>query len=87
MSVLLGRDAECALLDALLASVRSGRSATLVLRGEAGVGKTAGTPRRWRGAGPRARKEYEGYAHLLPAQKGWEQIADEVLDWAVAHAR
>jgi pimeloyl-ACP methyl ester carboxylesterase len=33
------------------------------------------------------RKEYEGYAHLLPAQKGWELIADEVLDWALRHAR
>ncbi|TCC00162.1 alpha/beta hydrolase [Micromonospora zingiberis] len=33
------------------------------------------------------RREYPGYAHLLPAQKGWEQIADEVLDWAVQHAR
>jgi pimeloyl-ACP methyl ester carboxylesterase len=32
-------------------------------------------------------REYEGYAHLLPAQKGWEQIADEVLEWAVGHAR
>ncbi|SDT77507.1 alpha/beta hydrolase [Actinoplanes derwentensis] len=32
-------------------------------------------------------REYEGYAHLLPAQKGWEQIADEVLDWALRHAR
>jgi len=32
-------------------------------------------------------KEYEGYAHLLPAQKGWEQIADDVLDWAKEHAR
>jgi pimeloyl-ACP methyl ester carboxylesterase len=32
-------------------------------------------------------KEYEGYAHLLPAQEGWEQIADEVLEWAIAHAR
>jgi hypothetical protein len=28
-----------------------------------------------------------GYAHLLPAEKGQEQIADEVLDWAVQHAR
>ena len=27
-------------------------------------------------------REYEGYAHLLPAQEGWERIADEVLDWA-----
>jgi pimeloyl-ACP methyl ester carboxylesterase len=32
-------------------------------------------------------KEYEGYAHLLPAQKGWEEIADYALDWAVEHAR
>ncbi|MFW3172471.1 alpha/beta hydrolase [Geodermatophilus sp. CPCC 206100] len=32
-------------------------------------------------------EEYPGYAHLLPAQEGWERIADHVLDWAVAHAR
>ena len=32
-------------------------------------------------------REYEGYAHLLPAQKGWESIADDVLAWAVEHAR
>jgi pimeloyl-ACP methyl ester carboxylesterase len=31
-------------------------------------------------------REYEGYAHLLPAQDGWQQIADGVLDWAVQHA-
>ena len=28
-------------------------------------------------------KLYEGYAHLLPAQEGWEEIADFVLDWAL----
>ncbi|NYH40578.1 pimeloyl-ACP methyl ester carboxylesterase [Micromonospora jinlongensis] len=33
------------------------------------------------------RREYDGYAHLLPAQKGWQEIADEVLDWALRHAR
>ncbi|MEV6298575.1 AAA family ATPase [Actinoplanes sp. NPDC051861] len=38
---LFGRDSECATLDGLLAQARSGRSAALVLRGEAGVGKTA----------------------------------------------
>ena len=38
---LLGRRTECATLDQLLASVRSGLSRSLVLRGEAGVGKTA----------------------------------------------
>ncbi|MGK5678817.1 AAA family ATPase [Actinoplanes sp. URMC 104] len=38
---LFGRAAECAILDSLLSQARSGRSASLVLRGEAGVGKTA----------------------------------------------
>jgi pimeloyl-ACP methyl ester carboxylesterase len=33
------------------------------------------------------RLEYPGYAHLLPAQEGWQQIADVALDWAVSHAR
>jgi alpha-beta hydrolase superfamily lysophospholipase len=32
-------------------------------------------------------KDYEGFAHLMPAQEGWEQIADDALDWALAHAR
>ena len=32
-------------------------------------------------------KEYEGFAHLLPAQEGWEEIADYALDWAIEHAR
>ena len=32
-------------------------------------------------------KEYEGYAHLLPAQEGWEEIADYALEWAVENAR
>jgi DNA-binding CsgD family transcriptional regulator len=38
---LLGRRRECAALDELLASVRAGPSRALVLRGEAGVGKSA----------------------------------------------
>jgi DNA-binding CsgD family transcriptional regulator len=38
---LRGRRDECAALDALLAGVRVGRSGVLVLRGEAGIGKTA----------------------------------------------
>jgi DNA-binding CsgD family transcriptional regulator len=38
---LLGRTDECALLDALVADVRRGASRSLVLRGEAGIGKTA----------------------------------------------
>ena len=39
--MLRGRSAECAELDRLLEAVRSGQSAVLVLRGEAGIGKTA----------------------------------------------
>ena len=38
---LRGRRAECEALDRLLADVRAGQSQVLVLRGEAGVGKTA----------------------------------------------
>jgi DNA-binding CsgD family transcriptional regulator/tetratricopeptide (TPR) repeat protein len=38
---LLGRRSECETLDRLLRSVRSGRSEVLVVRGEAGIGKTA----------------------------------------------
>ncbi|WP_105975617.1 alpha/beta hydrolase [Streptomyces geranii] len=32
-------------------------------------------------------KEYAGRPHLLPAAPGWEEIADDVLEWAVQHAR
>jgi DNA-binding CsgD family transcriptional regulator len=39
--VLRGRASECAQLDELLAAARDGRSGALVLRGEAGIGKTA----------------------------------------------
>ncbi|SDI62308.1 alpha/beta hydrolase [Nonomuraea jiangxiensis] len=30
--------------------------------------------------------EYPGRAHLMPAEKGWEEIADHALDWALRHA-
>lgn len=39
--VLLGRAGECQAFDRLLQNLRSGQSAVLVVRGEAGVGKTA----------------------------------------------
>jgi DNA-binding CsgD family transcriptional regulator len=38
---LIGREAECRSLDELLVDVHEGRSRSLVVRGEAGVGKTA----------------------------------------------
>src|SRR4051794_36608226 len=38
---LCGRNAECATLERLLEEVRAGKGRALVLRGEAGVGKTA----------------------------------------------
>ena len=31
-------------------------------------------------------KEYEGMPHLLPAHKGWEEVADYALAWAVKQA-
>ena len=31
-------------------------------------------------------KEFEG-PHLLPAQDGWEEVADYALTWAADHAR
>ena len=39
--MLRGRRSECEVLDRLLERVRAGRSGALVVRGEAGVGKTA----------------------------------------------
>ena len=38
---LRGRRSECAVLDGMIAAVREGESRTLVVRGEAGVGKSA----------------------------------------------
>jgi pimeloyl-ACP methyl ester carboxylesterase len=30
--------------------------------------------------------EFEGRAHLMPAQEGWEEVADHALAWALQHA-
>lgn len=40
-ALLFGRGSECATLDALVASARAGQSRVLVVRGEAGIGKSA----------------------------------------------
>jgi DNA-binding NarL/FixJ family response regulator len=39
--MLLGRERECARLDALVSQVRAGASAALIVEGEAGIGKTS----------------------------------------------
>src|SRR5580765_4052435 len=39
--MLVGRDSERRLIESLLADAREGRSGVLVVRGEAGIGKTA----------------------------------------------
>lgn len=31
-------------------------------------------------------KVYEGKSHLMPAQEGWEEVADFALDWALEPA-
>jgi pimeloyl-ACP methyl ester carboxylesterase len=31
-------------------------------------------------------KEFEGRAHLMPSQDGWEEVADYALTWAAEHA-
>jgi pimeloyl-ACP methyl ester carboxylesterase len=31
-------------------------------------------------------EEVQGMAHLMPAQEGWEKVADRALQWAVDHA-
>ena len=31
-------------------------------------------------------KEFEGRSHLMPAERGWEEVADYALSWALAHA-
>jgi pimeloyl-ACP methyl ester carboxylesterase len=31
-------------------------------------------------------KEFPGRSHLMPAQAGWEEVADYALDWALRHA-
>jgi AAA ATPase domain len=38
---LQGRGSECALLDDVIAALRAGESRTLLIHGEAGIGKTA----------------------------------------------
>ena len=46
------------------------------------------TPKHYkaRGHDHRGRPEYEGRAHLMPSQTGWEEVADHALSWATEQA-
>jgi hypothetical protein len=82
---LRGRDAERAVLDRLVSDVRDGRSGVLVIRGEAGIGKTAllddmceaaGAVQLVRGAGVESEVElpFAGLHHLC------SQLMSDKLD-------
>jgi DNA-binding CsgD family transcriptional regulator len=80
--VLRGRQSECAVLGALLARARGGQSGVLVVRGEAGVGKTAlleyavesaSDVRLLRAAGVESEMEL--------AFAGVQQLCAPLLDW------
>ena len=68
---LYGREAEVGALDELSHMIHV-RGGAVVVRGEAGLGKSA-------------LQEFEG-PHLLPAKDGWEEVADYALTWALDHA-
>jgi hypothetical protein len=79
MGVLLDRAAESAALEGVLGAVRDGLSGVLVLRGEAGIGKTAlvewaagraGDMRVARVAGVQAEMGM-GFAGLHPGCRSW----------------
>ena len=43
--------------------------------------------KRYRSSAITERKEYLGRPHLMVADKGWEDIADYALDWALRHTK
>src|SRR5262249_41057262 len=47
----------------------------------------ASNVKHYKAKSPTEAKVYEGRSHLMPAQEGWEEVADYALDWAVEHAR
>ena len=83
---LLGRRAECDFLDAALADARDGRSRAVVLRGEAGAGKsvlleyTVGRADRWRVA---TAVGIESEMEL--AYSGLDQLCAPMLDHLDSH--
>ena len=91
------------LFDSILANFLPGRHATWVDYGNAARAPLLfvsgsedhlmppavqrANAKRYRSAAVTELREYPGMAHLLPAQAGWEEIADYVLDWALRHAK
>jgi DNA-binding CsgD family transcriptional regulator len=79
--LLVGRRAECEVVDRMLAQARAGRSGTLVVHGEAGIGKTA-LLEHARGAAPGFRVEHAVgvESELEFAYAGLHQLCGPLLD-------
>ena len=39
-----------------------------------------------RAPSPTKSREYAGRTHYMAGMDGWEQVADEALEWAIAHS-
>src|ERR1051326_2762937 len=79
--LLIGRDAECEALDRLLADALGGRSRVVVLRGEAGVGKSALlTYVSDRAAGWRVARAVGVESEMELAYSGLHQLCAPMLD-------
>ena len=70
---LLGRARECAVIDRLLADAGAGAGGALVVRGEAGIGKSALLPARERVLGPGHRRTLTTRHELAH----WTAMADD----------
>ena len=85
-SGLLGRQSECKALDGLVAGVRAGQSRVLVLRGEAGVGKTALLERMAAGAaGCRLARAAGVESEMELAFAGLQQLCAPFVDLSLIH--
>ena len=80
-TALFGRRSECATLDGLVAGARAGQSQVLVVRGEAGIGKTALLDYLEAGAqGCRIARSAGAEAEMELAYAGLHQICGPFLD-------
>jgi DNA-binding CsgD family transcriptional regulator len=79
--LLFGRRSECVMLDGLVAGARAGKSQVLVLRGEAGIGKTALLDYlEANAAGCRIRRSAGAEAEMELAYAGLHQLCGPFLD-------